>query len=59
MTKETVPIFMIVDLHYRSAHSKIAWLRRLHGLGLKNIEILQDMFPNVGEKISSSNPRDA
>ena len=27
MTKETVPIFMIVDLHYRSAHRKIAWLR--------------------------------
>jgi hypothetical protein len=32
---------------------------RLHGLGLKNIEILQEMFPNIGEKISSSNPRDA
>ena len=27
MTKEIVPIFMIVDLHYRSAHRKIAWLR--------------------------------
>ena len=27
MTKETVPIFMIVDLHYQSAHRKIAWLR--------------------------------